>query len=123
MIKKISHKNKFYFVTSADWESIVHCSSSSEAANSAVEGVLKKYGKQAKLDPAVIVFDLGKYGSLGDADIATEIFYTPAVLADIGMHSLSKKVDVMMQTLPSNSSSWDFLDKPIDPEEMPPDSE
>ena len=117
MIRKINHKNNFYFVTSADWEGTVHCSSASEAANSAIENVLREFGKETKLAPGIVVFDLGKYGRLGDADISTRIFYTPSVLADIGMHTNSKKVDKIMQTLSTDSDTWDFPHDRTPPEE------
>ena len=107
MIKKIDKKNKLYFVTSADWEGIVECRSCSEAANTATEGALKKFGKKTKLAPGIVVLSLTEYAKYGSADSATHIFYTPTVLADIGLHSLSKKVDVLMGKLTNSSESWE----------------
>ena len=111
MIKKIDKKNKFYFVTSADWEGITECQSASEAANTATEGALREFGKATKLAPGIVVLDLSEYGKLGNSDEATHVFYTPTVLADIGLHDLSKKVDLLMKDIQSSSSGWNLNDE------------
>jgi len=91
MFKKLSNDSlRTYFITSADWESVVSSGSFEEAASQALTEAFESLGKNLKLSPAIITVDMTNF-SLNFSEKHTKVFNTSAVLADIGKHDLSKK--------------------------------
>jgi len=79
-----------FFVSSADWESVVRAPNYDEAASTALEENLNKNKKNLKLSPAIIVVNMTKYVEIFSDD-CSKIFSTNMVLSNIGKHDLAKK--------------------------------
>ena len=91
MIRKSDRENTLFYVVCADWESIVTANDESDAAAISIEEAHREYGKDLCLAPSMTVMNMDfMYDSL-DAVEATNILYTPKVLANAGMHDLSRK--------------------------------
>ena len=91
MIRKSDRKDSLFYVVCADWESIVTARDENDAAAFSIEEAHNEYGKDLCLAPSMTVIDMDfMYASL-DAVEATNILYTPKVLANAGMHDLSRK--------------------------------
>ena len=80
-----------YYVLGADWDSLVDSSGTSEAAVSVFEGQYSKDGKNVKLSPTMTVVNLSALIKDLDCESTVDILSTPTVLADAGLHSLSRK--------------------------------
>lgn len=78
-----------YFVTSADWESIIESNSFEAAVAEALEEAFKIIGDQLNLSTAIIAVDMTNFCLNFNKD-HTKVFSTPEVLADIGKHELAK---------------------------------
>ena len=91
MIRKSTSNKTLFYVVCADWESIVEAKDFEDAAALAIEKASEEYGRNLCLAPSMTAVDMNfMYDSL-DAVEATNILYTPKVLANAGMHDLSKK--------------------------------
>ena len=91
MIRKSDRKDTLFYVVCADWESIITARDENDAAAFAIEEAHNEYGKNLCLAPSMTVIDMDFMYSSLDAVEATNILYTPKVLANAGMHDLSRK--------------------------------
>lgn len=80
-----------YYVLGADWDALVDSSGTSEAAVSVFEDQYAKDGKNVKLSPTMTVVNLSVLIKDLDCQGTVDILSTPTVLADAGLHALSKK--------------------------------
>jgi hypothetical protein len=85
----MNNQCKFY-VQGAGWDTLIEESSATSAATKAFEGAYIEYGKNIKVSPSIIVVDLCKTIE-GNCDESLKILDTPSVLADAGLHQLSKQ--------------------------------
>ena len=96
-------KEKTYYVECANWKSLQYSNNPMEAATEAFEEVLCKYKKKTEVSPVITVLDLTT--SMQDITLEDNIHfvYTPTVLANAGLHSLSSNfqdiIDNLKQTL------------------------
>ena len=91
MFKKISNDSlRTFYITSADWESVVSSGSAEEAASKSLNEAFDVLGSELNLSPAIICVDMTNF-SLNFGTDHAKVFETSAVLADIGKHNLSKK--------------------------------
>ncbi len=91
MIRKSDQNKSLYYVVCADWESVVEGVDQEDAAASAIEEANNEYGKELCLAPTMVSINLKEVCDDMDVVESTEILYTPTVLANAGMHALSKK--------------------------------
>ena len=90
MIKLIkSDIKQTYFVTSADWESVIESTSFESAVSQSLEEAFNIIGKELNLSTAIIVVDMTNF-CLNFNEEHTRVFSTPEILADIGRHDLAK---------------------------------
>jgi ribosomal protein L20A (L18A) len=85
----IKQECKFY-VQGAGWDMLVEESSAISAATSAFEAAYSEFGKNIKVSPSIIVIDLCKTVD-GDCEGSVSLIETASVLADAGLHQLSKQ--------------------------------
>ena len=64
--------------------------SSAEAATVAFERAYERFGKNIKVSPNILVIDLCKVID-GQCEDSMKLMDTPTVLADAGLHQLSKQ--------------------------------
>jgi len=91
MFRTVKPNLKTFFVSSANWESIQESTSHSEAASLGLEEALSQEGKNLKLSPGIITLNATDFSLNSDMDHA-KVFKTSEILANIGKHSLSKKI-------------------------------
>ena len=104
MVKKSEKGESLFYVVCADWEAIVDAKDENEAAAIAIEEANSAYGKNLCLSPSMTVVNMRlMYDSL-DAVESTNILYTPKVLANAGMHDLSKKYSKIINIINNDSS-------------------
>jgi|TARA_B100001564_G_scaffold335678_1_gene325240 hypothetical protein len=102
MIRKTENPKKLFYVSCADWESVVESIDKEEAGALALEKANKEYGSSLCLSPTICVFDITKsYNEMNDPD-SVHFIYTPNALANAGMHSLSKKYSKVIGLLKDN---------------------
>ena len=104
MIRKSDKKDHLFYVVCADWETVIAAKDASEAATVSVEMANREYGKELCLSPSMTVMDLHRTYDELDAVESTDIFYTPQVLADAGLHDLSKKYASIIKLIGNDSS-------------------
>lgn len=81
-----------YYVRGGAWDALVDSPGTPEAATSVFEEQYARQGKEIKLSPTITVINLSSLMSkLEDCESALIEIPTPEVLADAGLHSLSKK--------------------------------
>jgi|TARA_B110000495_G_C23022267_1_gene606698 hypothetical protein len=80
---------KFY-VQGAGWDMLVSESSATSAATTAFERAYEEYGKKVKVSPHILVIDLCKVTN-GDCETSLKLLDTASVLADAGLHQLSRQ--------------------------------
>tara|TARA_Y100000361_G_C10975752_1_gene246376 strand:+ start:99 stop:386 length:288 start_codon:yes stop_codon:yes gene_type:complete len=80
---------KFY-VQGAGWDMLVQDTSPAGAATAAFETAYEEFGKNIKISPSIIVIDLCKVVD-GDCEESVNLLETTSVLADAGLHQLSKQ--------------------------------
>jgi hypothetical protein len=85
-----------YFITSADWESVVESTSFDNAVSSSLEEAFNIIGEDLNLSTAIIVVDMTNF-CLNFNETHTKVFSTPEVLANIGKHNLAKTFKNMNQ--------------------------
>ena len=90
ILKKEGSENKLFYVVTANWESCVDAKSAEEAAAMAMENAYAKYGKNLCLSTTVSVLSLPDILESFDPVEYTELLFTPEVLANAGLHELSK---------------------------------
>ena len=106
MIRKIKKETtNLYYVFCADWETVIEASSSNQAARTGMEISFKKFGKSLNLSPTLMCLSLTDYNKTVDIDSSLEVFFTPELLADIGLHDLSKKFLTILKTMNDPSLS------------------
>jgi hypothetical protein len=91
MLRKLNKETQIFFVTCANWESVVAASDESDAAAISIEKASLEYGKDLNLSPTLCVMNISKSFKEVKFLDDTYTFLTPDVLADAGMHDLSKK--------------------------------
>jgi hypothetical protein len=84
-----------YFVTSSDWECTTIASNHEEAASTCLEKMLKKYGDNLKISPAIISLNCTGY-SLNFHEDHAKIASTAFILSNIGRHDLAKKLNKIL---------------------------
>jgi hypothetical protein len=100
MIREVEKENSsLYYIFGADWETVIEANNSNQAARAALESSFKKFGKQLNLSPTVMCLSLTGYNKSLDIDSCLEVFFTPELLADIGLHDLSKKFLTILKTM------------------------
>ena len=82
--------SNLYYVTSADWESMVIATSSDRAVSEAFEEIYEVLGDKINLSPAIIAVDLTNF-VLTYSEDHVKVYSTSMVLSDIGLHDLAKK--------------------------------
>ena len=80
---------KFY-VQGAGWDMLVKDTSPAAAATSAFETAYEEFGKNIKISQNIIVVDLCKLVD-GDCEESVNLMETTSVLADAGLHQLSRQ--------------------------------
>lgn len=77
---------KLFFCTSADWRCVVEADGYDQASSKAVQEVFEKSGVNFSIGAAVSVTELSfkKANSI--------LTFSPKILADIGMHTLSSNL-------------------------------
>ena len=90
-VRKANSKGDMFFVVCADWEGCIPAKNPSEAAAVAIELSYKKHGKNMCISPTISVMDLSGLHESFDAVEHIHVLYTPEVLANAGLHDLSKK--------------------------------
>ena len=83
--------SNIYYVTAADWESIIISTNYEKAAVAAFEEIYDKLGEDMNLSPAVIVVNVTGFSETISEDNA-KILPTGMILSDMGLHDLAKKL-------------------------------
>ena len=83
-------ENCKFYVQGAGWDMLVEEGSAVSAATSAFEIAYEEFGKNIKISPSIIVIDLCKVVD-GFCDDSVSLLDTTSVLADAGLHNLSKQ--------------------------------
>tara|TARA_Y100000356_G_C11225102_1_gene271492 strand:- start:51 stop:314 length:264 start_codon:yes stop_codon:yes gene_type:complete len=78
---------------------VVSAKDQNDAAAISIEKAHDEYGKNLCLSPSMIVMDISLASKELDAVESTHVIYTPTVLADAGMHSLSKKYSKVLKMI------------------------
>jgi len=84
-----------YFITSSNWECTTVATNHEEAASSCLEKMLKKYGDNLQLSPAIISINCTGY-SLNFHQDHANILSTAFILSNIGRHDLAKKLNKIL---------------------------
>jgi len=108
MMIRLSKKNEkmFFLVSSANWEAVVCASDTEEAAAIAIEEASMEFEKDLCLSPTITVFNVNDIcmDENLDPDLIN-LFYTPTVLANAGMHSLAKKYSKVIGLMSKNDTN------------------
>ncbi|MAF25922.1 hypothetical protein CL634_10155 [bacterium] len=107
MIRKSDREDTLFYVVCADWESIITANDENDAATIAIEEASNEYGKNLCLAPSMTVIDMDFMYKHLDAVEATNILYTPKVLANAGMHDLSKKYAKIIKLIKTDGENND----------------
>jgi hypothetical protein len=93
-------KRKIFFIQCANWEGAVLAYDEKEAATLALEEANDIFGKNLCLAPSITVHDMNKISTHESLDHdLINLLFTPTVLADAGMHSLSKKYSKVIKAM------------------------
>lgn len=95
-LRKSDSENNIYYVICANWESCVESKSPEEAAAQALEMAYTEYGEEMCLSTTVSVMDMSKIHETFDAVDNVHLFFAPEVLANAGLHELSRKLKVLI---------------------------
>tara|TARA_Y100000310_G_C20342638_1_gene650527 strand:- start:364 stop:678 length:315 start_codon:yes stop_codon:yes gene_type:complete len=90
-LRKADSEGKVFYVVCADWEVCLVAKDQEEAAALSIEESYRKYGKNMCISPTISVMDLSELHTTFDAVDHIHLLYTPEVLANAGLHELSKK--------------------------------
>ena len=94
---KSNSENKPFYVVCADWEACLVAGSPEEAAAQSIEASYKKSGKGMCISPTISVMDLTSIHSTFDAVENIHLLFTPDVLANAGLHELSKNFKTLIK--------------------------
>jgi len=97
MIREFSKNTKLFMVVCADWEGVVEAVDPKEAAALSLEQADNIYGKNLKLSPTMSVYNISDSYEASVASKHVNFIYTPDVLANAGMHGLSKKYNFLIE--------------------------
>jgi hypothetical protein len=111
MIREFSKNKKLFMVVCANWEGVVEAVDSKEAAALSLEQADNIYGKNLKLSPTMSIYNISNSYEDNIASNDVSFIYTPDVLANAGMHSLSKKYNFLIEAQGKGRSGGDeFID-------------
>jgi hypothetical protein len=85
LVKFEGEKEKFYLCTCSDWDAIVLAKSPSEAASTAIKGMIDEVGNEFNVSATMCVKKINQ--ELENTDI---LFRMDKILADIGMYKESR---------------------------------
>jgi len=91
LLRNSDLEGNYYYVTCANWESCVEAKTPEEAATIAMEEAHKEYGGKMCLSPTVSVMDMSSTQESFDLVENLHFLFAPKVLANAGLHELSKK--------------------------------
>lgn len=91
MIKNSENEKSIFFVSCANWSTIVDADDRNEACALAIEEASDKYGKELCLSPTIGVMDINLTYEQVDAVNNIHFMFTPTVLANAGMLNLATK--------------------------------
>tara|TARA_B100002019_G_C20743709_1_gene345222 strand:+ start:149 stop:457 length:309 start_codon:yes stop_codon:yes gene_type:complete len=99
MIRKFSKNKDVFMVVCADWEGFVEANDEKEAAALAIEKSDEIFKKNLKLSPTMTIYNVSKSYERHSATTDMSFMYTPDVLANAGMHSLSSKYNKLIELM------------------------
>lgn len=92
-----NQEKKFYLVSGGEWEAIVLCKDTIDAAASGLEKAFEEYGNTLLLSNCVSVTNVSDMRSEEPENVEVDIFYVPSILADIGRNELAQQLDVILR--------------------------
>jgi|TARA_B110000196_G_C20547608_1_gene387307 hypothetical protein len=115
LIPNPTRKEDTFFVTSANWTSVINAENYRSAGTKALEEVILKYNKSAEVSPTITVVNISRGMKEMDLGKNVSFIYTPEALADAGHHSKSSSFHEIIKNMQGRLGKDHFPQNPHEP--------
>jgi hypothetical protein len=105
MTEETENDKSIFFVSCANWSTIINADDKNEASALAIEQASSKYGKELCLAPTIGVMDVKSAYEEVDAVNNIHFMFTPTVLANAGMLDLAAKYSKVIGLMKGDDES------------------